>query len=155
MAAGVRQWKGASSPLDVRLVLGGFPEAGLAAAAHAELESSGLSPDQLCMVCRGGQAMSDLVRHGGLPLTHREIDSTALYVSSTAVFDMVGLCAAEPFGRGAPWMPALQADALWCHIRGGWPALLVRAGSSDEQAACSRIQLRHHPRFLHMFNFTL
>jgi hypothetical protein len=136
----------------VRLVLGGFEEALRLRTAYAELRGAGLRDEQLCVFRLLGRRMAEI---GEPALPHeRRIDGLRLAISSEMLFDRVRLAEAEPYGQGAPWMPARQAQALWLHIREGRPALLAGALSSDEQVACSRVQLRHRPRFLHTFNFS-
>jgi hypothetical protein len=137
----------------VRLVLGGFDEAARLRTAYSELRGAGLPDDQLCIIRMSNAG----ARVDGEPLMRyeRHIDGIRLVLSSEALFDGVRLAETEPFGTGAPWMPARQAAALWRHIREGWPALLAGARSSEEQVACCHMQLRHRPRFLHTFNFSL
>jgi hypothetical protein len=140
------------APDVVRLVLGGFEEAARLRTAYDELRGAGLRDEQLCVF-----RLSDrgAVESGAPPLPHeRRLNGLNLAISSEFLFDRVRLAEAEPYGQGAPWMPARQAAALWLHIREGCPALLAGARSSDEQVACSRVQLRHQPRFLHTFNFS-
>ncbi len=148
-----RTQRSVDAPDVARLVLGGFEENGRLRAAYAELLGVGLRDEQLCVIHLSGAAPANV----GAPLQpcERRLDGMRLFVSCEALFDGVRLAEAEPFGKGAPWMPARQAQALWLHIKDGCPALLAGARSSDEQIACSRVQLRHRPRFLHTFNFSL
>jgi hypothetical protein len=139
-------------PHIVRLVLGGYNDAGLLWSAYSELNDSGISNEQLCAFLQSDRASAVFDGHH-TPDT-RQVDGIHLSVSSGSLFDMIRLSEVEPFGKGAPWMPAKQAEALWRHIRDGRPALLALAHSPDEQVSCSRLQLRHRPCFLHTFNFS-
>jgi hypothetical protein len=141
-----------AAPDVVRLVLGGFDESVRLQMAYAELREAGLNHQQLCVFRSSDRVGSGTDRP---PLRHeRSLNGIRLLISSAMLFDCVRLAEAAPYGDGAPWMPARQAAALWGHIRNGCPALLAGARSSDEQVACSRVQLRHRPRFLHTFNFS-
>jgi hypothetical protein len=141
-----------AAPDVVRLVLGGFDESARLQMAYAELREAGLNHQQLCVFRLSDQIASETDKP---PLLHeRSLNGIRLLISSAMLFDCIRLAEAAPYGDGAPWMPARQAAALWGHIRKGWPALLAGTRSSDEQIACSHVQLRHRPRFLHTFNFS-
>jgi hypothetical protein len=140
------------TPDIVRLILGGFDEAARLRTAYFELRDAGLEDEQLCIFRLSEPSGTEAAEP---PMAHeRRLNGIRLLISSPSLFDCVRLAEAEPYGNGAPWMPARQAAALWLHIQEGWPALLAGARSSDEQIACSRVQLRHKPRFLHTFNFS-
>jgi hypothetical protein len=136
----------------VRLVLGGYDEPARVRTVCRALRWAGLKEEQLCIFRLSHHTTTDAEQ---LSLLHeRKINGLRLLISSAALFDWVRLAEAEPYGNGAPWMPARQATALWLHIKEGLPALLAQARSSQEQIICSRMQLRHQPRFLHTFNFS-
>jgi hypothetical protein len=148
---GIERPSGEASGI-VRLVLGGYDEVARLRTAYLELRCTGLKEEQLCIIRLSDSALMEAEEP---PMPHeRRLDGIRLAMSSHDLFDGVRLAEAEPYGNGAPWMPARQATALWRHIREGLPVLLAGARSSDEQVACSRVQLRHQPRFLHTFNFS-
>ena len=129
----------------MRIVVAGFDDAAALEEACADLARKGLARLELC---RFGLET-------GLPGAEasRRVNGLALSVFAAALFDSMRIARTETTEESGGWMPAAQAGVLWRHIRSGRPALLVKAGSPDEQVGCSRVLLRHRPSFVHTANF--
>jgi hypothetical protein len=136
-----------------RLVVGGYDHVSRLCLAYAELQKRGMDADHLCALFRSSHAEAGMLEPAARDI--RDINGLQLEVLCPALFDRVGLAESEPYGKGPLWMPERQATELWLHVREGFPVLLAGARSSREQIACSQVQLRHRPRFLHTFNFGL
>jgi hypothetical protein len=148
------QEKPVSAPLReaLRLVVCGYGDVGALAKARDALRTVGLDADQICIFGLA-RTLGAAARRRGLAPDPRRVDDLDLEVVCSQLFDGVGMGGTEPHGGEASWMPRAQAEALWSHVRSGRPVLVACAAGSDQQVACSTIQLQHRPRFVHTFNF--
>jgi hypothetical protein len=138
----------------IRLVLAGFVTPHHLWRTYEDLIANQLTDDQICVFGLASALQPPAAMPHIASASLRTVNDLRLRVFSPQLFDDVSMEGAGMTDGDDDWMPAAQARILWGHIRGRMSVLCVRATSPEQQLACSRIQLRHQPEFVHTFDFS-